>query len=190
MTSVSDKGFTIAEAAQGLNVPKKTLRHVLARPDRKARLLREYRNTKKGLVTVEIVPPDLYQELEGGSPAEVVANEAPPVSGDAGAPQDAKSPAAAVSVTLAEPVALAAARHADTALIVATYERLLSEKEGRLMDLRAALEAERENNRRLSEALAREQSAHAAASQQRTAQEASSNPDPPRRSWLDRLLQR
>ena len=77
-TRSSDKGYTIAEAADSLRLPKKTLRHVLGRPDRKARLLREYRNTKKGLITVEIVPDDLYEELAAST-----ANIAVPLEGAA-----------------------------------------------------------------------------------------------------------
>ena len=76
-------------------------------------------------------------------------------------------------------------------LIVATYERLLSEKESRLMDLRASLETERQNVRRLSEALAREQAIHATLMDRltvQTAPEPVSAPAP--KTWLSRLLQR
>jgi predicted transcriptional regulator len=260
----SDKGYTIAEAAEKLGVPKKNLRHALARPDRKARLVREYRNTKKGLVSVELVPEDLLADI-----AQTVAQYAPtsaaptpePAVGDEDAvelpaatgedpvelpepddaaaldleralgidlaafaqPDDAFSDISeaeaaleeqtavatdtipdeipepvieaepeneAVTEPVAEPVAEATVEAdvasteiaasapaelpvtveavqdlhvphtpnaADTMLVVATYERLLAEKEGRLADLRNALEAERENSRRLAEALAREQ---------------------------------
>ena len=185
-TKNSDKGYTIAEAASSLNVPKRTLRHALARPDRKARLLREYRNSKKGLITIEIVPQDLYDELALAT-------------GSISSPADAQEPESAQAP---EPDALessemvqsdsggqAPARPAETVLIVATYERLLAEKEGRLLDLRTALDAERENSRRLAEALAREQTNHAAAFE-RLAAPAFPEALPAPKSWLTRLFSR
>ncbi len=270
----SDKGYTVAEAAERLGVPKKNLRHALARPDRKARLLREYRNSKKGLVSVEIVPVDLFLEIEHAA-AQFAAFVSPdsvetgtelddepiaiPVSyGDepmpepddaaaldlervlgAGVVAAVEQPAefadvsmdevaAVVDAVVSEPssapvaesaieptdtgeVAMeaeAAIEHtevavqsepatevalqtetvrelrpaqqasaADTLLVVATYERLLAEKEGRLADLRNALESERENSRRLADALAREQ-----------ALRAEPKADAARRGWWARLF--
>ncbi|HEY3332617.1 MAG TPA: hypothetical protein VGK19_21480 [Capsulimonadaceae bacterium] len=225
----SDKGYTIAEAAEQLGVPKKTLRHILTRPDRKARLLREYRTTKKGLVTVEIVPHDLYDEIAGSGPAADVTTDAPVTvheiatetaqselpGGDAvfsaaaepvepieaaesgGADEPAKQ--AETAPTEPQPAAVPDAGSAnvieavlqsapalqtnatDTMLIVATYERLLAEKEGRLTDLRSALEAERETCRRLADALAREQELRVVAPPAA---------EPPRRSLWARLMGR
>lgn len=67
----------------------------------------------------------------------------------------------------------------ETLMIVATYERLLAEKEARLIDLRASLEAERENSKRLSDALAKEQEIRA------VEQRKSSEPAPaPKPRWM------
>ncbi|MDR3707618.1 MAG: hypothetical protein P4L33_04915 [Capsulimonadaceae bacterium] len=218
MTRISEQGFTLAEAAEQLRVPKKTLRHVLTRPDRKARLLREYRNTKKGLITVEIIPQDLLDELSAtlrtvaAPPDEEVAEPNDEAIGDtslgepssetsaqADAPAQEDAPSApddvdepSTSVVAAPSINVSTSLldtsqsgPGDARLIVATYERLLSEKDSRLSDLRAALDAERENGRRLAEALAREQETLASMTQ-RLAQAAQDSSQP--RSWFARLF--
>jgi len=74
----NDQPLTIAEAAERIGVPKKTLRHMLLRPDRRARLQREYRTTKKGLITIELVPLDLLNELTGAFPRDPAHSKPPP----------------------------------------------------------------------------------------------------------------
>lgn len=220
--------LTIAEAADSIGVPKASLRHMLMHPDRRSRLLHAYRTGKKGLRTVEMVPPELIEELRAaygrpapsppagpaqptavqapsrnGAPAEPLLSAGPfefatpprsePADGAAGprsagaAPASTQDPAHAADSTEPDPgasspggdsgrqlvveavaesqmrVSPAAGSGGDAIMIVAAYERLLAEREARLMDIHSALECERENTRRLAEALAASQEALRAA---------------------------
>jgi len=188
--------ISIADAASSLGLPKATLRHILQRPDRRARLVRAYRTTKKGLRTVEMVPPDLLAEIretyQPGTESSIddvispdhvdesVENEREsPESEDKTAGQDDSEEAEGIAEpasfesqegdaaefgSMVEAAAdtqirlgMVSQQTGDAMMIVATYERLLAEKEARLIDMRAALESERENARRLGDALARAQ---------------------------------
>ena len=260
------EGLTIGEAAEALGVSKQTLRLVLTRPDRKARILRAYRTTRKGLRTVEIVPADLMDELRetplphqkqvgplhpdlteaapsadlqsgNSSPDADVADNplladsglpthgiplsseaavsalltdvprSPPISaaenaaesGEADGAPGAGSPVAPAPMTATKdtrPTPFAAevdallggsgGRTGEAMLVAATYERLLAEKENRLGDLRDALSAERENSRRLAEALAREQDMRQTAALPASAPAAIGAP--PRRGFWARLF--
>ena len=221
----TNEPLTISEAADALGLPKATLRHILQRPDRRARLLHAYRNTKKGLKTVELVPLDLLEELSrnyppvdgphaadsedsdgltdeqatdvsstdnagtdqaavtiemesieltddsdestaANAPLEIVdggvadhGHHLPPA--DADSPADTEANESHSQTSLAEPVAAAEIKlgsvnqqTGDAMMIVATYERLLAEREARLLEIHAALESERANGRRIAETLA------------------------------------
>jgi len=192
------------------------------RPDRKARLLRQYRTRKNGLTTVEIIPADLFEEIklslssapelvdegwddaiaiEIGQPDPFAVEDEPAPDGasepaisepvETAAPEKPESGGAEIEKAQPAPVetALASAQpqsiqpnevlsaqpsqSGETLMIVATYERLLAEKENRLLDLRAALEAERENSKRLAEALGKEQDLRA---------------EPQKKSWWSRIF--
>jgi hypothetical protein len=238
----AEDGLTIGDAAKRLGIPKRMVRHFISRPDRKALIERQYRTTKNGLTTVEIIPLELFEALEQnvkngtgaygapnvesndtkttqpeGADAQTESDESGTDNGEAagdviqqtseaddhGVESEASEKDEALQqsdsasreskaditeshsdsiVTIDAKVgslidASSQNSSAETLMIVATYERLIAEKEARLLDLRASLEAERENSKRLAEALSKEQEIRA---QQEKQAEATS----PKPRWM------
>lgn len=181
--------LTIAEAAARLDVPERTLRHVLKRPEYAAQTRQETRQTKTGtrqstLLSAALLP-DLAQHFaKWENPAEH------------GNPNAARTRQEA-----ANPAEENTAEHGRN--LIPLYSMLLQEKDARLLDaqsqiasLERALEHEREQSRRLVEALAREQMLRALppAPVNETRQEAAENtanaaeaeqtpPEPPHKAW-------
>jgi hypothetical protein len=136
----TDEWISVAEAAQRLGVTERTLRRLLCREEYAAQTRQETRQTRTGTRQTTLFPaallPRLAQHFEKWENA---------------AKHGAKNGAGIRrnALNTAGP---------NTALVMQTYERLLAEKEARLGELQAALDHEREQSKRLTEALAREQS--------------------------------
>jgi len=131
----TDEWLTIAESAERLHVPERTLRRLLARPDYAKETRQEPRQTKTGTRPTTVLPATLLAMLarhfeKWENPAEPRQDNA------AGTGQNADNVAA------------------NTAIVVQTYERLIDE-------LKTALEHERLTTRSLADALAREQTLRA-----------------------------
>ena len=143
------QGITIAEAARRLNVSERTLRRALGRPEYTGRTLAKYQQTRTGTRETCLLPADVVSDLA----AHFLSWETPADTGNEYAAQHPKNTGNAGT----EESENAGARPASMALVVTTYERLITEQQARIVDLQTALEHEREQSRRLADALQREQ---------------------------------
>jgi hypothetical protein len=139
LSGARDEWVTIAEAAQRLDVPERTLRRILTEPEYAAHTRQEARQTKTGTRQTTLLPSTLLTALatrfeKWEKPAEDGAKNAAGMRTDA----------------IAKPVNTAN----NVAIVVHAYERLIDE-------LKEALDHERQTTRNLSDALLREQTLRA-----------------------------
>jgi hypothetical protein len=161
---VSDETeLTVSEAAARLACSERTLRRLLARPEYAGRTVTEQRQTKTGTREARLLPADLLRDLG----AELARWEQTPA--DTGRRNDG-SQAANTGTT-----------SADAGRLLVAYERLLQEQQARIGDLTAALEHEREQSKRLQDALQREQTLRVIAPQETLADLV--DPEPSRAWW-------
>jgi hypothetical protein len=148
-------GITIAEATRRLNVSERTLRRVLARPEYTGRTVTQHRQTKTGTRDTCLLPADVLSDLAAHfasweTPADTgTENTAQTVANAGNTGTDSRENTGTTQAT------------ADVRLVVATYERLITEQQARIADLTTALEHERITGRTLADALAREQALRA-----------------------------
>jgi hypothetical protein len=115
-------------------VTEPRLRRLLSRPDFRSYARQEERKTRTGTRTATVIPVRVLPDFRAALEKEAGSNGQ--------REREQKQPEAFAS-------------------IAAAYETVLREKEARIADLQTALEHEREQSRRLAEALAREQTLRA-----------------------------
>lgn len=141
---MNDSGLTIAEAATRLGVHERRLRRLLTRPEYAARTVTETRRTRTGTRTATALPVDLITDLS----AFFERQSAPEPPVEETVSERGQEPGATLTVT-----ALAA----YTDRLLQERERVIAAKDAEIETLKTALESERENSRRLSDALTRTQ---------------------------------
>jgi len=146
------RALTVAEAGVVLNVSERRLRRLLERPEYAARTMAQTRRTRTGTRTGAALPPALLHDLAAVIEHEENAANAAGTRQERGEGGGRKSDS---TDTAAEGDPLTAGQ------LVPLYQRLLTEKDTRIGELTAALEHEREQSRRLADALAREQTLRA-----------------------------
>jgi hypothetical protein len=153
--------LTLAEAAIKLNVTLPRLRRLLALPEYAAYVQTVERRTRTGTRTAQVIPfpfpfpPEALNERKKA--------QKPSAKQEREREQNSDSVPVPVRPLNASELAVYTDR------ILQERERLITEQAARITDLVAALDNERDTNRRLLEALAREQALRALPAQERPA---------------------
>ena len=127
-TPMTETLLTVAQACKVLGISERTLRRILREPEMAARIQAKDRQTRTGLRRSSLLTPELVSEI--AIRANALNSQAFDINEYTG-----KRPAQLVQM----------------------YETLLAEKDQRIADLTAALNHERAQSRRHSEALAQAQ---------------------------------